>query len=158
MRSANELRTEALRILVPAVTALVEERRVSFASALRLGISQRYGGEPDHLRIDHTSMPVREGATGDGASREGRRNFVVIYDSQPSGTGYLQRLADPEEMRGVLAAARDKKPTPLDLYDSLTMSAVVGVSEQSIAQGGAPLPFPDFTRGRWQTAKPYFAL
>lgn len=65
---------------------------------------------------------------------------------------------DDLEVRLFLAAARDRTPTPLDLYDSLTMSAVIGVSEASIAKGGLPLPFPDFTRGRWQTNKPYFAL
>lgn len=65
---------------------------------------------------------------------------------------------DDLEVRLFLAAARDKTPTPLDLYDSLTMSAVIGVSEASIAKGGAPQPFPDFTRGQWQSRKPYFAL
>ncbi len=65
---------------------------------------------------------------------------------------------DDLEVRLFLAAARDKKPTPLDIYDSVTMSAVIGMSEASIEKGGAPLPFPDFTRGRWRTNKPYFAL
>jgi len=65
---------------------------------------------------------------------------------------------DDLEVRLFLAAARDKTPTPLDLYDSVTMSAVIGMSEQSIAKGNAPLAFPDFTRGRWKTNKPYFAL
>jgi hypothetical protein len=57
-----------------------------------------------------------------------------------------------------LAAASDKTPTPLDLCDSLTKSAVIGFSESSIAKGGAPLPFPDLTRGRWQSNRPCFAL
>ncbi len=65
---------------------------------------------------------------------------------------------DDLEVRLFLNSARDRTPTPLDLYDSLTMSAVIGVSEASIAKGGAPLPFPDFTRGKWQSNKPYFAL
>ncbi len=65
---------------------------------------------------------------------------------------------DDMEVRLFLAAARDKKPTPLDIYDSVTMSGIVGMSEQSIARGGAPLAFPDFTRGRWKTNQPYFAL
>ena len=77
-------------------------------------------------------------------------------DSDPLAGGHGG--TDDLEVRLFLAAARDKKPTPIDIYDSLTMSAVIGVSEQSIAKGGAPLPFPDFTRGRWQTNKPYFAL
>ncbi len=65
---------------------------------------------------------------------------------------------DDLEVRLFLAAARDKKPTPLDLYDSVTMSAVIGMSEESIAKGSAPLAFPDFTRGRWRQNRPYFGL
>jgi len=32
------------------------------------------------------------------------------------------------------------------------------LSEQSIAGGSEPVFFPDFTRGRWMTRKPVFAL
>lgn len=82
----------------------------------------------------------------------------------PSATSGSDPLAgghggtDDLELRLFLASARDKKPTPLDIYDSVTMSAVIGMSEASIQKGSAPLPFPDFTRGRWKTNKPYFAL
>lgn len=65
---------------------------------------------------------------------------------------------DDLEIRLFLDAARWKKPTPLDLPDSLTMSAVIPASEESIAKGGAPVPFPDFTRGRWRGRKPYFGV
>lgn len=54
-------------------------------------------------------------------------------------------------------AIRDKKPLPIDIYDSAVMSALVELSGLSIAQN-APVPFPDFTRGKWQSKKPYFAL
>lgn len=47
---------------------------------------------------------------------------------------------------------------PLDVYDSATMSAIVGLSGQSIAKGGAPVEFPDFTRGKWETTRPKFAV
>uniref|UniRef100_UPI002024D37F DUF1998 domain-containing protein n=1 Tax=Frankia sp. CiP1_Cm_nod1 TaxID=2897160 RepID=UPI002024D37F len=96
---AHELRTEALRILVPAVTAAVEERIVSFAAALRLGIAARYGGDPDHLRIVKAVMPDQE--TGH------TRRFLVVHDVQPGGTGYLHRISDPDSFRDVLQAARD---------------------------------------------------
>lgn len=97
--------------------------------------------EPYQMEFDHAWWKPAE--TGQAGS-----------DSLAGGHGG----ADDLEVRLFLAAARDKTPTPLDLYDSLTMSAVIGVSEASIAQGGAPLPFPDFTRGKWQTNRPYFAL
>lgn len=55
-------------------------------------------------------------------------------------------------------AVRERKPLPLDLYDSLVMSVIIPLSEQSIARGSAPVECPDFTRGAWKTRKPYFAL
>jgi hypothetical protein len=53
---------------------------------------------------------------------------------------------------------RSKTPLPLDIYDSVTMSAVIELSANSIKEGGSPVEFPDFTRGAWKTRKPYFAL
>ncbi len=41
----------------------------------------------------------------------------------------------------------------LDVYDAATWSAPTPLSEQSVAQGSAPVQFPDFTRGRWQQAR-----
>ena len=48
--------------------------------------------------------------------------------------------------------------TPIDVYDSVTWSAIVELSEQSIQQGGSPIPFPDFTGGQWVTRRNTFAL
>lgn len=110
-----------------------------------------------------------EGRTAKSHDWEPFEPYEAEYDHKwwkPNGEGErgADQLAaghsgtDDLEVRLFLDAARQKAPTPLDLYDSLTMSAVIGVSEASIAKGGVPLPFPDFTRGRWQTNKPYFAL
>ena len=46
--------------------------------------------------------------------------------------------------------------TPLDMtvYDAAAWSAVGPLSVASVAQGGAPVDFPDFTRGEWQNRKP----
>ncbi|GAA0963007.1 DEAD/DEAH box helicase [Actinocorallia libanotica] len=94
---AHELPTEALRILLPVATLMIEERTVSFQAALMAGIAAGYGGDPSHLRVVTATMP--DGETGR------RRRFLVLHDALPGGTGYLHRLADPEEFRGVLFAA-----------------------------------------------------
>lgn len=74
-------------------------------------------------------------------------------------TGVVSHGApDYLEMKMFIDAARDRKPLPLDIYDSVVMSAPVPLSEASIANGSAPVPFPDFTRGTWKTRKPYFAI
>ncbi|MBI5799145.1 MAG: Gfo/Idh/MocA family oxidoreductase [Verrucomicrobia bacterium] len=66
--------------------------------------------------------------------------------------------ADGVELRVFFEAVRDRRPLPLDVYDSVTMSAIVDLSGQSIAKNGQPVPFPDFTRGKWRTTQPKFAV
>jgi predicted dehydrogenase len=53
-----------------------------------------------------------------------------------------------------------KRGTPyaLDVYDLATWYAITPLSEQSIAEGGNVQYIPDFTRGKWITRKPVFAL
>lgn len=65
---------------------------------------------------------------------------------------------DGLELRLPIEAVRNQQPLPLDVYDSVAMSAIVELSGRSIAQGSVPVEFPDFTRGKWQTTKPKFAL
>ena len=42
-------------------------------------------------------------------------------------------------------------PTDMNVYDAAAISAVTPLSEWSVANGGAPIEFPDFTRGKWQS-------
>jgi len=48
-----------------------------------------------------------------------------------------------------------QKGLPLDqnVYEGCFWSAVTALSGRSIAQGGAPQAFPDFTRGRWKNTQ-----
>ncbi len=97
---AHELRSEALRILVPAVTAHTQERLTSFKAVLLAGIARSYGGDPDHLDVVTASMPEP------GGDPDVRRHFLVLYDTLPGGTGYLHRLADRGGLHDVLTRAR----------------------------------------------------
>jgi len=49
-------------------------------------------------------------------------------------------------------------PPPIDVYDTVSWSVITPLSENSIAQGSAPIEFPDFTRGKWKTNRPIFGL
>lgn len=49
-------------------------------------------------------------------------------------------------------------PTPMDVYDAATWSAITPLSEQSIELGNETIDFPDFTGGKWMYRKPVFAL
>ena len=44
---------------------------------------------------------------------------------------------------------RQARPCPIDVYDAAAWMAVTPLSEASIAMGGAPVAFPDFTHGAW---------
>ncbi|MFF3290666.1 DEAD/DEAH box helicase [Streptomyces sp. NPDC003023] len=98
--TATEHHTEALRILLPAATLNVPERLASFSAALHLGLAEHYGGDPAHIRSTPATEPDRESGL--------TRNYLVLYDSLPGGTGYLQRLVerDGAAFRAVLAAAQ----------------------------------------------------
>lgn len=48
-----------------------------------------------------------------------------------------------------LDAVRRKAAPPIDVYDCAAWMSITYLSEQSIALGGMPVPFPDFTSGRW---------
>jgi len=62
------------------------------------------------------------------------------------------------ELYHFVEAVRNKTQTPIDVYDSVIMSVIGPLSEQSIAMNSVPVKVPDFTRGKWQTRKPKFAV
>ena len=54
----------------------------------------------------------------------------------------------------LIQCLRDGQPLDIDVYDTAAWSAVSPLSEQSVANRGAPIDFPDFTRGGWQGTEP----
>lgn len=57
-------------------------------------------------------------------------------------------------LQAFLDAVRNQVNTPIDVYDVASWMAVTYLSEQSIAIGSAPVPFPDFTNGKWVYREP----
>ena len=70
--------------------------------------------------------------------QEFRKNVV-------GGHGGMDALA----MSAFLDAVRRRIPTPIDVYDVAAWMSITCLSEQSVAMGGMPVPFPDFTNGKW---------
>ena len=66
--------------------------------------------------------------------------------------------ADYLVVREFIKAVKNRTQTPIDVYDSVVMASIIPLSEQSIAKQSAPVECPDFTRGKWKTRKPSFAL
>ena len=65
---------------------------------------------------------------------------------------------DMRELRLFVRAVKNRTQTPIDVYDSVIMCVHGPLSEISIAKGSVPVKVPDFTRGKWKTRKPHFAL
>jgi predicted dehydrogenase len=61
-------------------------------------------------------------------------------------------------MRDFVEAIKNRTAPPIDVYDAAAWSAISPLSEQSIAQNSASIPIPDFTRGKWKTRQPVFAV
>jgi len=61
-------------------------------------------------------------------------------------------------LRGFIEAIKNQVAPPIDVYDAAAWSAISPLSEASIAGGSKPMDIPDFTRGKWKTNKPIFAL
>jgi predicted dehydrogenase len=72
-------------------------------------------------------------------------------DAGHGGTDFL-------ELQEFVKAVRNRTQTPIDVYDSVVMSVITPLSEMSIAKGSAPVGCPDFTRGKWKSRKPVFAV
>ena len=97
----HELVTEAVRILLPIAEFEHTERVASFKATLMLGLRDSFGGYPTHLRVIESDFPARGGDPDD------RNRFVVLHDTVPGGTGYLPRLAQPDELHKILTRARE---------------------------------------------------
>ncbi len=53
-----------------------------------------------------------------------------------------------------IKAVRERTQPQQDVYDAATWSAIIPLSESSVARGSAPMDFPDFTRGKWNSRPP----
>jgi len=71
-----------------------------------------------------------------------------------SGHGGMDFFVD----NAFIESVKRKVKPPLDAYDAAAWSAISPLSERSITNGGEPQDFPDFTRGRWISNKPIFAV
>lgn len=92
--------TEALKVLVP-----VQEVDTSgpgldlFQAGLELGFKKYFKGNPQHLLL----RPYQEFNRSSGRMDL----YLVILDAVPGGTGYLEKLFEPEEFGQVLRLAHD---------------------------------------------------
>jgi hypothetical protein len=57
-------------------------------------------------------------------------------------------------MKAFIEAVKRQVSPPIDVYDAAAWMAITCLSEDSIALGGTPVAFPDFTNGMWIDREP----
>lgn len=100
----REYPSEAIRILLPTTSFNKSDEILhSFIASLQLGLKQKFGGSVEHLQTCLHEEPIPESSY--------RKRYLVLYDTVPGGTGYLQQLMVsgdkklPENMVEVLEMA-----------------------------------------------------
>lgn len=84
----REFETEVLRVLIPATTEDYSKKiQESFTAAFMLGL-EKYFGNVDHLNSTISEAPIM------GESYQ--KQYLVVYDTVPGGTGYLKQLMQDE--------------------------------------------------------------
>lgn len=56
--------------------------------------------------------------------------------------------------RAFVESVKNGTQTPINAYDTVLWMSIASLSEQSINLGGAPVPVPDFTNGKWMFQRP----
>ncbi len=93
----KEIKTEALKVLLPVQEFESEAQVKMFKAGLELGLKKYYKGNPQHLNIvDYKEFNVKN-------SRFDK--YLVIYDTIPGGTGYLEKLFNPADFTEVIFKA-----------------------------------------------------
>ena len=100
------LATQGLLVHVPRLVSVSDDFAVpSLTAALKLGLRECLGGDPDHLGV--STVRVNEDVAGDETEGtvHGVAECLLLFDQVPGGTGYLTQFAVPEAMRRLLMTA-----------------------------------------------------
>jgi predicted dehydrogenase len=108
------------------------------------------------LYIEHQSKKDDEWDSVDDWFKKYDHPLWKKYEKLAEGAGHGGM--DWFVFNAFVESVKQKKQTPIDVYDSVTMSAITPLSEKSIKEGNMPQEFPDFTKGKWQNQKSSFAL
>ena len=94
----REFSSEAIRILLPVAVFNLALNIESFVAALDLGLRKHFRGDPGHLMTTLMDEPARDSGI--------RKQYLVLYDGVPGGTGYLKELMkDPQTLITVFEKA-----------------------------------------------------
>ena len=93
----REMKTEAIKVLLPVQELEGEAQVKMFKAGLELGLKKYYKGNPQHISIiDYLEYNAQN-------SRFDR--YLVMHDNIAGGTGYLEKLFHPVEFTEVITKA-----------------------------------------------------
>ena len=115
------------------------------------GTKGLFQGYPNRLYIEGRG---REDQWVDAQSLQGEFDHPLWKEIAEAAKGAGHGGMDFIEDYRLIKNLREGQPTDFDVYDAAAISAVVGLSVQSVGRKSAPVDFPDFTRGRWKTQAP----
>lgn len=116
------------------------------------GTKGLYSGTLDKIYIEGRS-PVKH-EWEDIAEYDRQFEHPMWKDLGETALNYGHGGCDYIVMHQFVKAVRNRTQTPQDVYDAATWSVISALTEQSVANGSAPVDFPDFTRGKWMTNPP----
>jgi DEAD/DEAH box helicase domain-containing protein len=86
----REFQSEALRIFLPEEVRFEKEvYQQSFIAAIHLGLKAYFSGNIDHLAATLHQEPLEDSNQV--------KNYLILYDTVPGGTGYLKQLSKLSE-------------------------------------------------------------
>jgi DEAD/DEAH box helicase domain-containing protein len=90
----REIQTEALKILLPVQEFNGESEVKMFKAGIELGLKKYFQGNPQHIKlVDYAEYNHTTGKFD---------RYLVLYDSIPGGTGYLEKLFSATEFSELL--------------------------------------------------------
>jgi len=119
-----------------------------------------WGGQYEGKRIyiEHESKP-HTWSTGKDYNKYFEKYDHPLWKKEASkAKGAGHGGIDYFTIKQFVESVQNEVQPPIDVYDAAAWSAITPLSEASIASGGTPQFFPDFTRGKWMTNKPIFGL
>lgn len=115
-------------------------------------LSARYHGEAPLIWIDGRSPGASPPREGQGATWQPLWDYAPEFEhprwrrwgEEASKAGHGG--GDFFILEDFANAVRDGTPPPIDVYDAVTWSSLIPLSEESVRRGGAPVKFPRFRR------------
>lgn len=114
------------------------------------GLARKYPEQK--IYIEGTSPRSHRWEELSNYSEQYKHPLLTSLEKKAKGAGH-GGMDFIEDYR-LIQCIREGKPTDSDVYEGATISAVVALSERSIASSSTPIEFPDFTRGKWKTREP----